>query len=118
MEEINIADIRKLVSEGLIIWTHIIRAWTSGNRIIKRERRKYDMTCFRCKGDMENKLKTHAVTLEKCVIIIKSVPAMICTQCGEVYFTDDVMRKLEEITDSLENIIKEVAIVDYTDAVA
>lgn len=76
------------------------------------------MTCFLCKGDTEQKLKTHAVTLEKCVIIIKNVPAHICKQCGEVYFTDNVMQKLEVITDKLEDIIKEVAIVDYADNAA
>jgi YgiT-type zinc finger domain-containing protein len=76
------------------------------------------MTCFRCKGDTEQKLKTHAVTLEKCVIIVKNVPALVCSQCGEVYFADDVMQRLESIIDKLENIIKEVAIVDYADNVA
>lgn len=76
------------------------------------------MTCFRCKGDVENKLKTHAATLDNCVIIIKNVPALVCGQCGEVYFTDCVMQKLEAIIDRLENIIKEVAIVDYADNVA
>jgi YgiT-type zinc finger domain-containing protein len=76
------------------------------------------MICFYCKGDTEQKSKTHAVTLEKCVIIIKNVPALICKQCGEVYFIDDVMQKLEIIIERLENIIKEVAIVDYTDSVA
>jgi YgiT-type zinc finger domain-containing protein len=76
------------------------------------------MTCFLCKGDTEHKQKTHAVTLEKCVIIIKNVPALICKQCGEVYFTDDVMQNLEAITDRLESLIKEVAIVDYADNVA
>ena len=76
------------------------------------------MSCFRCKGDIENKLKTHVVTLDKCVIIIKNVPALVCNQCGEVYFTDDVMRKLEGIVERLESIIKEVAIVDYADTAA
>ena len=76
------------------------------------------MTCFRCKGDMEQKVKTHAAALERCVIIIKNVPALVCKQCGEVYFADDVMQKLEAIIDRLENIIKEVAIVDYADNVA
>jgi YgiT-type zinc finger domain-containing protein len=76
------------------------------------------MICFFCKGDTENKVKTHAVTLDQCVIIIKNVPAIVCKQCGEVYFTDDVMQKLETIIDRLENIIKEVAIVDYADNVA
>jgi YgiT-type zinc finger domain-containing protein len=76
------------------------------------------MTCFRCKGDTEEKYKTHAVTLDKCVIIIKNVPALVCSQCGEVYFTDTVMQRLEGIIDKLENIIREVAIVDYSDNVA
>ena len=76
------------------------------------------MTCFRCKGDSERRVKTHAATLDRCVIIIKNVPALVCKQCGEVYFTDDVMERLESIIDRLESIIKEVAIVDYTDDVA
>ena len=76
------------------------------------------MTCFMCKGETEKKLKTHAVTLARCVIIVKNVPAFVCSQCGEVYFTDEVMERLESIVDGLEKIIKEVAIVDYADAVA
>ncbi|MDR1157153.1 MAG: type II toxin-antitoxin system MqsA family antitoxin [Oscillospiraceae bacterium] len=73
------------------------------------------MTCFHCKSDTEQKFKTHAVTLDKCVIIIKNVPTVVCEQCGEAYFTDDVMQSLEAIIDRLECIIKEVAIVDYAD---
>ena len=76
------------------------------------------MTCFHCKGNAIQKLKTHAATLDQCVIIVKSVPALVCEQCGEVYFTDEVMQKLELIIDRLENIIKEVAIVEYSAAVA
>ena len=74
------------------------------------------MDCFRCNGSTEPKLKTHAVTLEKCVIIVKSVPSFVCTQCGEAYFADDVMQNLEIIIDRLENIIREVAIVEYVKA--
>ena len=76
------------------------------------------MICFYCKGDTEKGFRTHVVTLDKCVIIIKNVPALVCKQCGEVYFADDVVEKLEDIVDRLESIIKEVAIVDYADNVA
>ena len=76
------------------------------------------MDCFRCKGSAESKLKTHAVTLDKCVIIVKNVPAFVCNQCGEAYFKDDVMQNLEGIIDKLEDIIKEVAIVEYDNKVA
>jgi YgiT-type zinc finger domain-containing protein len=77
-----------------------------------------DMTCFYCMGNTEQSVKTHAVTLDRCGIIIKSVPALVCTQGGEVYFQDDTMQRLEEIVDKLENIIKEVAIIDYADVAA
>ncbi|MCL1848745.1 MAG: YgiT-type zinc finger protein [Clostridiales bacterium] len=63
-------------------------------------------------------LKTHTVTLDQCVIIIKNVPTMVCTQCGEVYFGDEAMQGIECIIDRLETVIKEVAIVDFSDAVA
>jgi len=76
------------------------------------------MDCFRCKGSAEPKTKTHAVTLDKCVIIVKNVPSLVCKQCGEAYFTDNVMKNLESIIDRLENLIEEVAIVDYSDNAA
>ena len=76
------------------------------------------MDCFRCKGSAKSKLKTHTVTLDNCVIIIKNVPSLVCNQCGEAYFTDKVMQNLEGIIDKLENLIKEVAIVEYTDKAA
>ena len=76
------------------------------------------MTCFRCKGHAESTFKTHAITLEECVIIVKHVPALVCDQCGETYFTDEVMKNLETIVDGLASMIKEVAIVEYTENVA
>ena len=74
--------------------------------------------CFRCKGSATPNLKTHAITLDKCVIIVKNVPSFVCKQCGEVYFSDNVMQNLETIIDRLENLIKEVAIVEYSDSAA
>ncbi|MCL2190090.1 MAG: type II toxin-antitoxin system MqsA family antitoxin [Defluviitaleaceae bacterium] len=76
------------------------------------------MNCFRCTGYMEPMKKTHTVTLKECVIIVKQVPALVCNQCGETYFTDEVMQKLDGIFDKLENLIKEVAIVEYLDTAA
>ena len=76
------------------------------------------MTCFRCKGNALPTTKTHAIPLKNCVIIIKNVPALVCNQCGEAYFTDEVMQNLELIVDSLASLIKEVAIVEYTEKVA
>ncbi len=72
------------------------------------------MTCFICKGDTQEKIKNYVADLENCVIIVKNVPALVCAQCGEVYYTDGVVKKLEKIVDRLEKIVEEVAIVEYS----
>ena len=42
----------------------------------------------------------------------------MCTQCGEKYYDNNTMKKIESILDSLENIITEVAVVNYDNNVA
>ena len=54
--------------------------------------------------------------IDGCAIIIKNVPAKICSQCGEASFSDDVAKKLEKIVNSLRSSITEVAIADYRSA--
>ena len=74
------------------------------------------MTCFICKGKTQEMKKTYVATLEECVIIVKNVPAMVCNQCGEVYYTDEVAERLEQIVRKLQQFVKEVAIVEYENA--
>ena len=76
------------------------------------------MNCFVCKGDMEDSTTNHVVNLKNCVIIIKNVPCTQCTQCGEAYYDDDVMMKLEAIVKDMKKAVTEVAIVNYSDKVA
>lgn len=71
------------------------------------------MRCFMCKGDLEQKKKTYVATLENCVIVIKDVPAMVCAQCGETYYSDEVSERLEGIIQKIRDMVQEVAIVEY-----
>ena len=56
---------------------------------------------------------THVVTLKDCVIIIKNVPCEECEQCGEKYFSDEVMEKLDSIIDKAQEVAGEIFITDY-----
>lgn len=55
-------------------------------------------------------------TLADKVFVIKNVPCYKCKQCGEVVYNGVVVRRLEQITDQLENVLTEVAIVNYSAA--
>ena len=72
------------------------------------------MTCFMCKGKMENKLTNFIADLGKTIIIVKDVPSQVCQQCGEVSYSDEVARKLEQIVESLQSQSMEIAITNYS----
>ena len=77
------------------------------------------MKCFFCKGTLEKTTTKFIVDLGECVVIVKNVPAMVCKQCGEKSFDDATMEQLEKIVDAVRNsLVREVAIVEYTDKVA
>ena len=77
------------------------------------------MKCFFCKGALEEARTKFIVDLGECVVIVKNVPAMVCKQCGEKSFDDETMEQLEKIVDAVRNsLVREVAIVEYTDKVA
>lgn len=73
------------------------------------------MKCAECGKEMIMKNKTYVANLENCVIVIKNVPAYICS-CGEAYYSDDVFERLEQIVLTLKQVINDVAVVDYTQA--
>ena len=76
------------------------------------------MNCFFCGGSMEESVTSHVVTLEKCIIIVKNVPCLKCGQCGETYFEDSVAERLEEIVSTLQTMVTEIAVVEFTRSAA
>ena len=73
------------------------------------------MTCFFCKGDLVSGTTTHMVDMGRCIVIVKNVPCMKCSQCGEVSFTGDVVKRLEDIMASLQDTMTEIAVINYSD---
>lgn len=77
------------------------------------------MNCFTCKGGhLKEEIKTYVANLDHCVIVVKNVPSLVCQQCGEVYYTNEIMKQLEQIVDTMETSLTEIAVVDYSQKVA
>ena len=54
--------------------------------------------CPICNGKVEPGTTTFAVDLKSGLIVVRNVPALICTQCGEEWIEDSTAIQLEEIT--------------------
>ena len=71
------------------------------------------MLCFMCKGDAVNKKTNFMVDLGGSIIIVKNVPSLVCDQCGEVSYEDDVAHNLELIVDKLRGAEAEITVANY-----
>lgn len=76
------------------------------------------MNCFLCKGTLKEQTTNFMTDVDNCFIIVKNVPSLVCPQCGEVSYTDEVAAKLERIVKAVRQAVSEVAIVNYQDSVA
>ena len=76
------------------------------------------MNCFMCKGKLEEKNTTFMVELDNCIIIIKNVPSLVCEQCGEVLYSNEVSKQLEKLVNAVRKSITEITIINYSEKVA
>lgn len=72
------------------------------------------MNCFFCRGTVKDSTTDHVVRLKNCIVIIKDVPCEECSQCGETYYSDEVAEQLENIINKVKDIVKDIAIFEYT----
>lgn len=72
------------------------------------------MLCANCGARAEKGFTTSVTDLGNCLIIIRNVPCYKCTQCNEVIYTGDVLKKNEEIIEHCRKMMQEISIIDYS----
>jgi YgiT-type zinc finger domain-containing protein len=74
--------------------------------------------CLFCKGRLQKQLVNRVQEFEGHWYIIENLPAMVCSQCGETFYTPDAHdRVLDLITGGIEPIRMEVvAVMDASKA--
>lgn len=76
--------------------------------------------CVYCGGSLKPDVTDFVEKIDNYVVVIRNVPCEKCAQCGEVYYSDPVARKLEQILNSIQKISSEitVTVIDYAGKVA
>lgn len=69
------------------------------------------MKCVICKrGETQPGHATVTSQRPGCTVIIKSVPADVCADCGEYYLAEDVAQRVAEMTNAAERSGAEVEV--------
>ena len=69
--------------------------------------------CVMCKGMLIEGKVNHIVDIDGHIIIVKNVPANICTQCGEYYISHKIALIVEELVDKLLLNDTEIMVINY-----
>ncbi len=67
---------------------------------------------------MEDKNTNFIADFDDCIIIIKNVPSQVCTQCGEVSYSYEISKQLENIVQNVRSVVSDIAVVNFKDKIA
>ncbi|MBI5216882.1 MAG: type II toxin-antitoxin system MqsA family antitoxin [Ignavibacteriae bacterium] len=70
--------------------------------------------CPLCGGTKEKGNTTFTVDYTTGVIVVRNVPALVCSQCGEEWIDNNTSTQLEEITRDARTAMKQVEVLDFT----
>jgi len=77
------------------------------------------MKCGICKAEMEEKNVTYTEDIDQGVIVVRHVPAQICTECGNVWYSGVVVAELEKLVDKFESSVgSEISVINFAKLVA
>lgn len=60
------------------------------------------MTCIHCQGEMQKGTTPFHVDRKGCHVLLDSVPAWVCQQCGEAYFEESEVDAIQDLINSVE----------------
>ena len=71
-----------------------------------------DDNCPLCSGRMDAGTTTFTVDYEQGLIVVRHVPARVCTQCGEAWIEDEQSQKLESLVLEAKKHERQLEVID------
>jgi YgiT-type zinc finger domain-containing protein len=66
------------------------------------------MKCIHCQGEMTKGTAPVHIDRDACHVTLDRVPAWVCSQCGEAYFEEGEVEKIQEVIQSVEKKAAEI----------
>lgn len=68
------------------------------------------MKCLYCKGEMQKGTTPFHIDRKGCHVTLDSVPAWVCSQCGESYFEEAEVDAIQDLIHSVEEKTNAIAL--------
>ena len=74
-----------------------------------------NLLCPSCGGQTQVDKTTYTVDLGSGIVVVRRIPAAICTRCGDEWLADVTVQELEGIVEDAKKRKSQAEIVDYQD---
>ena len=75
--------------------------------------RRPSMKCMKYGKDSYKDTTTEAIELGFGVLVIRNIPCYKCDECDEIFYTGDVVKKIEQLTEAVKKLMQELTVIDY-----
>ena len=74
------------------------------------------MKCMKCGKSAYKNLTSETVELSFDLLVIRNIPCYKCEECDEIFYTGDVVKKIEVIVAEAKQLMQEIRVIDYNAA--
>ena len=75
------------------------------------------MKCIKCGSTAYKSVNSEAIELGFGLLVIRDIPCYKCEECDEIFYTGDVVQKIEAIVAETKQLMREIRVI-YFDEVA
>ena len=74
------------------------------------------MKCMRCGKTAFKSMTSEAIELGFGLLVMRNIPCYKCEECDEIFYTGDVVQKVESIIVDAKQLMQDIRVIDFTDA--
>ena len=74
------------------------------------------MKCMKCRKPDFKSVTCEAIELGFGLLVIRNIPCYKCEECDEIFYTGDVVQKIESIVAAAKQLLQEVRVIYFDEA--
>ena len=73
------------------------------------------MKCMRCGKTAYKSMTSEAIELGFGLLVIRNIPCYKCEECDEIFYTGDVVQRIEAIVAETKKLMQDIRVIEYGD---
>ena len=73
------------------------------------------MKCMRCGKTAYKSMTSEAIELGFGLLVIRNIPCYKCEECDEIFYTGDVVQRIEAIVAEAKKLMQDIRVIEYGD---